>query len=132
MNAARSAAGLGAEVTVMETSQERMRELELCLPSQVHTVYSNEQHLEELLPETDLLIGAVLVPGSGAPKLVTRAMVSSMKKGAVIVDIAIDQGGCIETSHPTTHDDPVFVEEGWCIIASPTCRAPIPVPRPRR
>lgn len=122
MNAARSAAGLGAEVTVMETSQERMRELELCLPSQVHTVYSNEQHLEELLPETDLLIGAVLVPGSGAPKLVTRAMVSSMKKGAVIVDIAIDQGGCIETSHPTTHDDPVFVEEGvvhYCVTNMP-------------
>jgi alanine dehydrogenase len=122
MNAARAAAGLGAEVTVMETSQERMRELESCLPSQVHTVYSNEQHLEELLPETDLLIGAVLLPGSQAPKLVTREMVSSMKKGAVIVDIAIDQGGCVETSHPTTHDDPVFVKEGvvhYCVSNMP-------------
>ncbi|NTV02846.1 MAG: alanine dehydrogenase [Chlorobiaceae bacterium] len=122
MNAARSAAGLGAEVTVMESSQERMRELESQLPSQVHTIYSNEQHLEELLPETDLLVGAVLLPGASAPKLVTRSMVSSMKRGAVIVDIAIDQGGCVETSRPTTHDEPVFVEEGvvhYCVANMP-------------
>ncbi len=122
MNAARSAAGLGAEVTVMEASQERMRELESQLPAQVHTIYSNEQHLEELLPETDLLVGAVLVPGASAPKLVTRQMVSSMKRGAVIVDIAIDQGGCVETSRPTTHDDPVFVDEGvvhYCVANMP-------------
>lgn len=122
MNAARSAAGLGAEVTVMETSQERMRELESQLPSQVHTIYSNEQHLEELLPETDLLVGAVLLPGATAPKLVTRPMVASMKRGAVIVDIAIDQGGCIETSRPTTHDEPVYVEEGvvhYCVTNMP-------------
>ncbi len=122
MNAARSAAGLGAEVTVMEASQERMRELEQLLPSQVHTIYSNEQHLEELLPDTDLLIGAVLLPGATAPKLVTRQMVKSMKRGSVIVDIAIDQGGCIETSRPTSHDDPVFVEEGvvhYCVTNMP-------------
>jgi alanine dehydrogenase len=122
LNAARSAAGLGAEVTVMEASQDRMRELESLLPSQVHTIYSNEQHLEELLPETDLLVGAVLLPGASAPKLVTRSMVSSMKPGAVIVDIAIDQGGCVETSRPTTHDDPVFQEERvvhYCVSNMP-------------
>lgn len=122
MNAARSAAGLGADVTVMETSQERMRELESQLPSQVHTIYSNEQHLDELLPETDLLVGAVLLPGASAPRLVTRSMVASMKRGAVVVDIAIDQGGCIETSRPTTHDEPVYVEEGvvhYCVTNMP-------------
>ncbi|NTU58775.1 MAG: alanine dehydrogenase [Chlorobiaceae bacterium] len=122
MNAARSAAGLGAEVTIMETDQDRMRELEATLPSQVHTIYSNEQHLEELLPETDLLVGAVLVAGATAPKLVTRRMVQLMKKGSVIVDIAIDQGGCIETSRPTTHIDPIYIEEGvvhYCVTNMP-------------
>ncbi|NTW52833.1 MAG: alanine dehydrogenase [Chlorobiaceae bacterium] len=122
MNAARSAAGLGAEVTIMESNQERMRELESQLPAQVHTIYSNEQHLEELLPATDLLVGAVLLAGASAPKLVTRRMVQSMKKGSVIVDIAIDQGGCIETSRPTTHLDPVYVEEGvvhYCVTNMP-------------
>lgn len=122
MNAARAAAGLGAEVTVMEADQEWMRTLESVLPSQVHTIYSNEQHLEELLPETDLLIGAVLLAGASAPKLVTRQMVQAMKPGAVLVDIAIDQGGCIETSRPTTHHDPVFVEEGavhYCVTNMP-------------
>jgi len=122
LNAARAAAGLGAEVTVMEADQERMRTLESVLPSQVHTIYSNEQHLEELLPETDLLIGAVLLAGASAPKLVTRQMVQAMKPGAVLVDIAIDQGGCIETSRPTTHHDPVFVEEGavhYCVTNMP-------------
>ncbi|HWR01166.1 MAG TPA: alanine dehydrogenase [Chlorobaculum sp.] len=122
MNAARSAAGLGAEVTVMETDQERMRELESVLPAQVHTIYSNEQHLDELLPETDLLVGAVLLAGASAPKIVTRRMVNSMKSGSVIVDIAIDQGGCIETSRPTTHIEPTFVEEGvvhYCVTNMP-------------
>lgn len=122
MNAARSAAGLGAEVTVMEADQERMRMLESVLPAQVHTIYSNEQHLEELLPETDLLVGAVLLAGSSAPKLVTRQMVRQMKPGSVLVDIAIDQGGCVETSRPTFHTDPVFVEEGvvhYCVTNMP-------------
>jgi alanine dehydrogenase len=122
MNAARAAAGLGAEVTVMELDQDRMRELESALPSQVHTIYSNEQHLEELLPETDLLIGSVLLPGASAPKLVSRSMVKRMKPGSVIVDIAIDQGGCIETSRPTNHDDPVFIDEGvvhYCVTNMP-------------
>jgi alanine dehydrogenase len=122
LNAARSASGLGAEVTVMESQQERMRDLEAMLPSRVHTIYSNEQHLEELLPETDLLIGAVLLAGSSAPRLVSRCMVQSMKPGAVIVDIAIDQGGCCETSRPTTHLDPVYIEEGvvhYCVTNMP-------------
>ena len=122
MNAARAAAGLGAEVTVMEANQDRMRELEAVLPSQVHTIYSNEQHLDELLPESDLLVGAVLSPGASAPRLVTHSMVKTMKPGAVIVDIAIDQGGCIETSRPTTHEDPIYVDEGvvhYCVTNMP-------------
>jgi alanine dehydrogenase len=122
MSAARIAAGLGAEVMVMETDHERMRELEALLPPEVHTIYSNEQHLEELLPGTDLFIGAVLLTGASAPKLVTRGMVQSMKPGAVIVDIAIDQGGCVETSRPTSHLDPVFIEEGvvhYCVTNMP-------------
>jgi alanine dehydrogenase len=122
MSAARIAAGLGAEVTVMETDHERMRELESLLPPEVHTIYSNEQHLEELLPGTDLLIGAVLLTGASAPKLVTRGMVESMKPGAVIVDIAIDQGGCVETSRPTSHVEPVFTEAGvvhYCVTNMP-------------
>jgi alanine dehydrogenase len=122
MSAARVAAGLGAEVTVMETDHERMRELEALLPPEVHTIYSNEQHLEELLPGTDLLIGAVLLKGASAPKLVTHGMVQSMKAGAVIVDIAIDQGGCIETSRPTSHLDPVFIDAGvvhYCVTNMP-------------
>ena len=122
MSAARIAAGLGAEVTVMETDQGRMRELEALLPAEVHTIYSNEQHLEELLPGIDLLVGAVLLPGASAPKLVTRGMVRSMKAGAVIVDIAIDQGGCVETSRPTSHIDPVFIDDGvvhYCVTNMP-------------
>jgi alanine dehydrogenase len=122
MSAARIASGLGAEVTVMETNHDRMRELEAQLPAEVHTIYSNEQHLEELLPGTDLLIGAVLLPGASAPKLVTRGMVQSMKPGAVVVDIAIDQGGCVETSRPTSHLDPVFIDNGvvhYCVTNMP-------------
>jgi alanine dehydrogenase len=122
MNAARVAAGFGADVTVMDINQERMRELEASLPPQVHTLYSNEQHLEDVLSETDLLVGAVLVTGASAPKLITRAMLRSMKPGAVVVDIAIDQGGCMVTSHPTTHEDPVFIEEGivhYCVANMP-------------
>jgi alanine dehydrogenase len=122
VNAARSAAGIGAAVTIMDIKQERLRELDLTLPPQVHTLYANEQHLDDLLAEVDLLIGAVLVPGASAPKLLTRPMLRKMRPGAVVVDIAIDQGGCFETSRPTTHDDPVFVEEGivhYCVANMP-------------
>ncbi len=121
LNAARMALGLGADVTILEVDLERMRFLDLTLPS-VHTFYSNETHLMELLPQVDLLIGAVLVPGARAPKLVTREMLKSMRPGSALVDIAIDQGGCVETSHPTTHDHPTFVEEGvthYCVANMP-------------
>src|SRR6202000_993157 len=90
--------------------------------SSTHTLYSSEAHLTELLPTVDLLIGAVLVPGAKAPKLISRAMLRQMKPGSVFVDIAIDQGGCAETSRPTTHHDPVFVEEGvthYCVANMP-------------
>ncbi len=121
-NAARAAAGLGAEVTVMEINQERLRELDNLLPPQVHTLFANEQNLEEMLADVDLIVGAVLVTGATAPKLLTRSMLQKMKPGSVIVDIAIDQGGCFETSHPTTHENPVFVEEGiihYCVANMP-------------
>jgi len=121
INAARMAQGFGADVTILEIDLERMRFLDLTLHT-VHTLYSNEAHLLELLPSVDLLIGAVLVPGAKAPKLISRDMLRRMKPGSVLVDIAIDQGGCAETSRPTTHHDPVFVEEGvthYCVANMP-------------
>src|SRR5207247_2276983 len=111
VNAARMAVGLCADVTILEVDGERMRFLDLTMPNAT-TLYSNEAHLNELMPATDLLIGAVLVPGAKAPKLITRAMLKKMRPGSVLVDIAIDQGGCVETSRPTTHLEPVYVEEG--------------------
>src|SRR5213595_3530033 len=111
VNAARMATGLGADVTILEVDLERMRFLDITMDN-AHTLYSSEAHLHELMATTDLLIGAVLVPGAKAPKLITRAMLRKMKPGSVVVDIAIDQGGCAETSRPTTHLDPVYVEEG--------------------
>ena len=121
INAARMAQGLGADVTILEVDVERMRFLDITLHT-AHTLYSNESHLLELMPEIDLLIGAVLVPGSKAPKLITRAMLQKMHPGSVLVDIAIDQGGCAETSRPTTHHNPVYVEEGvthYCVANMP-------------
>ena len=117
VNAARMATGLGADVTILEVDLERMRFLDITLHT-AHTLYSNEAHLMELLPSVDLLIGAVLVPGAKAPKLIRRDMLRRMRPGSVLVDIAIDQGGCAETSRPTTHHDPVFTEEGvlhYCV-----------------
>src|SRR5256712_11152799 len=111
INAARMATGLGADVTILDVDVERMRFLDLTMHN-THTLYSSEAHLQELIPGTDLLIGAVLLPGAKAPKLITRAMLKRMKRGSVLVDISIDQGGCAETSRPTTHVDPVYVEEG--------------------
>src|SRR5713101_2601878 len=101
VNAARMATGLGADVTILEVDLERMRFLDITMGS-AHTLYSSESHLRELMPNVDLLIGAVLLPGAKAPKLITRAMLKAMKTGSVLVDIAIDQGGCAETSRPTT------------------------------
>ena len=121
INAARMAQGLGADVTILEVDLERMRFLDITLHT-AHTLYSNEAHLMELLPEVDLLIGAVLVPAAKAPKLINREMLRRMRPGSVLVDIAIDQGGCAETSRATTHHDPVFVEEGvthYCVANMP-------------
>ena len=121
INAARMAQGLGADVTILEVDLERMRFLDITLHT-AHTLYSSEAHLMELLPDVDLLIGAVLVPGAKAPKLISREMLRHMRPGSVLVDIAIDQGGCAETSHPTTHHDPVYVEEGvthYCVANMP-------------
>ena len=121
INAARMATGLGADVTILEVDIERMRYLDITLHT-AHTLYSDESHLLQLLPATDLLIGAVLVPGAKAPKLIRRDMLKLMRPGSVFVDIAIDQGGCAETSRPTTHEDPVFVEEGvthYCVANMP-------------
>ena len=121
INAARMAQGMGADVTILEVDLERMRFLDITLHT-AHTLYSNESHLMELLPRVDLLIGAVLVPGAKAPKLISREMLRRMRPGSVLVDIAIDQGGCAETSRPTTHHDPVFMEEGvthYCVANMP-------------
>lgn len=121
VNAARMAGGLGADVTILEVDLERMRFLDITMHT-AHTLYSSEAHLVDLLPSTDLLIGAVLVPGARAPKLIRRDMLRQMKPGSVLVDIAIDQGGCAETSRPTTHHDPVFVEEDvvhYCVANMP-------------
>ncbi len=121
INAARMAQGLGADVTILEVDLERMRFLDITLHT-AHTLYSNESHLLELLPNVDLLIGAVLVPGARAPKLIRREMLRKMRPGSVLVDIAIDQGGCAETSRPTTHHNPVFVEENvthYCVANMP-------------
>jgi alanine dehydrogenase len=121
INAARMAAGLGADVTILEVDIERMRYLDITLNT-AHTLYSDESHLLQMLPDTDLLIGAVLVPGARAPKLIHRGMLKLMRPGSVLVDIAIDQGGCADTSRPTTHENPVFVEEGvthYCVANMP-------------
>jgi alanine dehydrogenase len=125
VNAARMATGLGADVTILEVDLERMRFLDITMDN-AHTLYSSEAHLHDLMATTDLLIGAVLVPGAKAPKLITRAMLRKMKPGSVVVDIAIDQGGCAETSRPTTHLDPVYIEEGvthYCVANMPAAYA---------
>jgi alanine dehydrogenase len=125
VNAARMATGIGADVTILEVDLERMRFLDITLHT-AHTLYSNEAHLMDLLPNVDLLIGAVLVPGAKAPKLIRREMLRRMRPGSVLVDIAIDQGGCAETSRPTTHQSPVFVEEGvthYCVANMPAAYA---------
>ena len=125
VNAARMAAGLGADVTILDVDLERLRYLDLSIIS-ANTLYSSEANLLELMPDCDLLIGAVLLPGAKAPKLITRPMLRSMKPGSVLVDISIDQGGCAETSRPTTHLDPVYVEEGvthYCVANMPAAYA---------
>ena len=111
-DAAMKAAGLGAQVTVFEVSASRMRYLAHVLPKNCTVLYSNRLYIEEALTCADLVIGAVLIPGAKTPKLITRDMLRFMKKGAVIIDVAVDQGGCIETIHPTTHSNPIYFVDG--------------------
>ncbi|HEY7178944.1 MAG TPA: alanine dehydrogenase [Gaiella sp.] len=122
LNAAIIALGMQADVWVLDKSVDRMRELEIALDGRVTLAMSNRLQIEEVLADADLVIGAVLVPGARAPKLVTRDMLPLMRPQAVLVDVAIDQGGCFETSHATTHDDPVFVVDGivhYCVANRP-------------
>jgi alanine dehydrogenase len=121
-NAARMAVGISATVTVIDKSLVRLRVLEEHFGTQIHTLFSTTAAIEAAVTEADLVIGAVLVPGAAAPKLVTREMVRRMRPGSVIVDIAIDQGGCCETSRPTTHAQPTYLEEGvvhYCVTNMP-------------
>lgn len=111
-NAALMAAGLGAEVTITDISLPTLRHCAEVMPKNVKTLYSSRHNIEEELPTTDLVIGSVLVPGAKAPHLITRDMIRLLRKGSVMVDVAIDQGGCFETSHPTTHSEPIFEVDG--------------------
>src|SRR5690606_11120532 len=110
--AAYMAAGLGADVTVMDISLNRLRYLSEIMPSNVNTMMSNELNIRKMVKDADLVIGAILVTGAKAPHLITRDMLKEMKAGSVLVDVAADQGGCIETCKPTTHENPTFVIEG--------------------
>src|SRR3954449_5290788 len=121
-NAAVIALGLGADVTIFERSIDRMRHLEEVLSGRLSLLMSNALDLEQAVADADVVIGAVLIPGAKAPKLVTREMVAGMKQGAVVVDVAIDQGGCVETAHATTHSDPVYEVDGvihYCVANMP-------------
>ena len=121
-NAAKMALGLGARVTMVDLNLNRLREIDDIFAGRVFTLASNSYNVERAVSEADLVIGGVLIPGAAAPKIVTAAMVKKMKPGAVIVDVAIDQGGCIETARPTTHSDPSFVLDGvvhYCVTNMP-------------
>jgi len=120
--AAKMAAGMGADVTILDINLDRMRYLEDVMPSNITTIFSNEYNIVELSKEADLIIGAVLIPGAKAPKLITREMLKDIKKGAVLVDVAVDQGGCIETCKPTTHANPTFIIDDvvhYCVANMP-------------
>ncbi|TSE12487.1 alanine dehydrogenase [Mesorhizobium intechi] len=122
LHAARMAAGLGADVTIIDRSIPRLRQLDDLFAGRVHTRYSTVEALEEECFSADIVVGAVLIPGAAAPKLVTREMLSGMKKGSVLVDVAIDQGGCFETSHATTHAEPTYEVDGvihYCVANMP-------------
>lgn len=122
LNAIRMAIGMEARVTVLDRSIERLKELDDYFGPKLNTIYSTQENLEQYVNDADLVIGAVLIPGAQAPKLVTREMLKKMKKGAVVVDVAIDQGGCFETSRATTHDNPTFIEEEvvhYCVANMP-------------
>lgn len=120
--AAKMAAGLGAQVTIMDVSLARLRYLSDIMPPNVQTMMSNEYNIRDMIKISDLIIGAVLIPGAKAPHLITRGMLSEMRPGTVLVDVAVDQGGCIETCRPTTHEDPTFVIDGvvhYCVANMP-------------
>ncbi|MBA6412940.1 alanine dehydrogenase [Parahaliea sp. F7430] len=122
INAARVAMGMGADVTLLDRDLERLKELDVIFAGRLKTVYSTADAVERYALEADLVIGAVLIPGAAAPKLITRDMVRRMKNGSVMVDVAIDQGGCFETSRPTTHQDPTYVLDGvvhYCVSNMP-------------
>lgn len=121
-NAAKMAAGLGAVVAILDISLDRLRYLDDIMPKNVLTLMSNPHNIRESIKTADLVVGAVLIPGAKAPKLVTRDMLKLMKKGSVIVDVAVDQGGCVETCHPTTHEDPTYVVDDvlhYCVANMP-------------
>ena len=111
-HAAKMAAGLGADVTIMDISLKRLRHLDDIMPANVKTMMSNEYNIRSQITQSDLIVGAVLIPGAKAPSLITRDMLKDMKEGTVLVDVAVDQGGCIETCTPTTHEDPIFIIDG--------------------
>lgn len=122
LNACKIAVGMGANVTILDISAKRLAYLDDIFASHITILYSNEHNVEESIRDADLVIGAVLIPGAAAPKLVKRRHLKIMKKGAVLVDVAVDQGGCFETTRPTTHKDPVFIEEGivhYCVANMP-------------
>jgi len=121
-NALQIAVGMGARVTVLDKNVDRLRQLDLIFGNRIQTMFSNAHTIDDAVMDADLVIGGVLVPGAAAPKLVTRGMVARMKPGSVIVDVAIDQGGCFETSHATTHENPTFVVDGvihYCVANMP-------------
>jgi alanine dehydrogenase len=120
--AAKMAAGLGANVTIMDVSLNRLRQLSELLPANVNTLYSNSYNVAEQAKIADLIVGAVLIPGAKAPVLISKLMLKTMKKGAVVIDVAVDQGGCIETCKPTTHDNPTYVVDDilhYCVANMP-------------
>jgi alanine dehydrogenase len=125
-NAALMAKGLSANVTIIDKSIKRLKEIDLMFQSQINTVYATVESIEHHVMQADLIVGAVLIPGASAPRLVTKKMLSSMRRGAVLVDVSIDQGGCFETSHPTTHDDPLYTVDGivhYCVANMPAAVA---------
>ena len=121
-NAAKIAAGMGADVTVVDVNLQRLRYLDDVMPRNVHTMVSNEYNIREMLKDHDLIVGAVLIPGAKAPRLITRDMLKIMKPGTVLVDVAVDQGGCIETCTPTTHENPTYIIDDvvhYCVANMP-------------
>ncbi len=121
-NACKMAVGIGADVTVLDVNADRLIYLDDIFGTSITTLYSTEANIESILPEADVVIGTVLVPGARAPKLIRKSHLKMMKKGTVLVDVAVDQGGCMETTHPTTHDDPVYIIDGivhYCVANMP-------------